>query len=58
MTPNYEDETTTFVACGKDVKEGVVVERSTMLNEASTMAKMLGLDMDGTEGTPWLEIIK
>ena len=54
----HKDETTTFVACGKDIKEGVVVERSTMLNEASTMAKMLGLDMDGTEGTPWLEIIK
>ena len=54
----HKDETTAFVACGKNVKEGVVVERSTMLNEASTMAKMMGLETEGTEGVPWMEIIK
>ena len=40
----FMNETTTFIACGKNVKQGVVVERGTMLNEASTMAAMLGME--------------
>ena len=54
----HRDETTTFLGFGKNIKEGVVLERSSMLNEASTMARILGFNMDGTEGTPWNEIIK
>lgn len=52
------DETTTFLACGKNVKQGVVIERSSMLNEAPTMAAMLGLNMDDTDGVVWTEMIK
>ena len=52
------DETTTFIACGKNVKQGVVIERGSMMNEASTMAAMLGMEMNDTEGTPWDEILK
>lgn len=54
----FRDETTAFIAFGKNVKEGVVIERSSMLNEAVTMAAMLGLEMDGTEGVQWKELIK
>lgn len=54
----FRDETTTFLGFGKNIKEGIVIERSSMLNEASTMARILGFNMDGTEGTPWDEIIK
>lgn len=52
------DETTTFIACGKDVKEGIIIERSTMLNEACTMAKMLGIDMEGTQGEVWSDLLR
>ena len=54
----FQNETTTFIACGKNIKQGVVVERGSMLNEASTMAAMLGMEMNDTEGTPWTEILK
>lgn len=54
----FRDETTVFLAVGKNVKEGVVIERSTMLNEAATMAAMLGMEMSDTDGVPWTELIK
>lgn len=54
----FRDETTVFLAAGKNIQEGVVIERSSMVNEASTMAAMLGMEMDGTDGAPWNEIIK
>ncbi|MDD6467888.1 MAG: alkaline phosphatase family protein [Erysipelotrichaceae bacterium] len=54
----FRDETTAFIACGKHVKEGVVIERGSMLNEAVTMAHLLGIEMDGTEGVPWTEMIQ
>ena len=54
----FRDETTAFLAFGKNVKEGVVIERGSMLNEAATMAAMLGLKMEDTEGIQWQELIK
>ena len=54
----FKDETTTFIACGPAIKEGVVIERSTMLNEAPTMAAMLGLTMGQTDGSIWHELLK
>ena len=54
----FRDETTVFVAAGKNIQQGVVIERSSMLNEASTMAAMLGMEMNDTEGSPWVEMIK
>ena len=53
----FLDETTTFIACGPDVKPGVVIERSSMVNEAPTMAAMLGLEMKNTDGVIIKEII-
>ncbi len=53
----FLDETTTFIACGPNVKPGVVIERSSMINEAPTMAAMLGLEMKNTDGVIIKEII-
>ena len=51
------DETTTFIACGPNIRKNVVVERSLMINEAPTMAKMLGLTMENIDGTIIEEIL-
>ena len=55
---SFRDQTTTFIACGPSVKKGVVIERSSMVNEASTMAKMVGYDFDGTDGSAWNEMLQ
>ena len=54
----FRDQTTTFIACGPTVAKGVVIERSSMVNEASTMAKMVGYDFNGTDGSSWNELLK
>ena len=54
----FRDETTTFIACGPAIKKGYVIERSSMVNEASTMAHMMGMDMPDTDGSPWLDLLK
>jgi len=54
----WRDETTTFLAVGPNVKENVVIERSSMVNEAPTMAAMLGLQMENTDGVVLEEFIK
>lgn len=54
----FRDQTTTFIACGPSVTKGVVIERSSMVNEASTMAKMVGYDFNGTDGSSWNELLK
>ena len=53
----WRDETTCFLASGPDVRENVVIERSSMLNCAPTMAAMLGLKMEDTDGTVIEEFI-
>ena len=44
------DETTTFFACGPSIRKGIVIPRTKMINEAPTMAAMVGLNMDKCEG--------
>ena len=53
----WRDETTTFVAAGPNVAKGVAVERSQMINEAPTMAAMLGLQMKNTDGKVIQELL-
>ena len=55
--PNRE-ELTTFLACGPDVKKGALVERRSMVDEAPTMARMLGFEMPGIDGAVIEEIVK
>ena len=40
------------------IKENVVIERSKMINEAPTMAKMLKLTMENIDGEVIEEIMK
>ena len=54
----WRDETTTFIAVGPNVAENVVIERSSMLNEAPTMAAMLGLQMENIDGHVLEELIR
>lgn len=54
----FKDETTTFIACGPAIKQGVVVERRSMVDEAPTMAKMLGFEMPDIDGVTIEEILK
>ena len=50
-------ETTTFIACGPSVKKGVKLKVRSMVDEAVTMAKMIGFDMPNTDGKLMEEII-
>lgn len=43
-------ETTTFIAAGPSVRRGVVIDKRSMVDEAITMAKMIGFDMLNTDG--------
>ena len=52
------EELTTFMAAGPDVATGVVVQRRSMVDEAPTMAKMLGFTMQGTDGKAIDEILR
>lgn len=52
-----KDETTTFFGMGPNFIKNAYIERSTMLNEAPTMASILGFDMT-CEGTSWKELLK
>lgn len=52
------EEITAFIACGPDIRKGVVVPRRSMVDEAPTMAKMLGFDMPDTDGTVIREILR
>ena len=54
--PN-KDETTTFFACGPNVRKGAVLERCSLVDEAPTMAKMLGFTMQEVDGNPITELV-
>lgn len=50
-------ETTTFIASGPSVKKGVVIDKRSMVDEAITMAKMIGFDMEDTDGRLMEELL-
>ncbi len=51
------DETTTFFACGPSIRKGAVIPRAKQINEAPTMAAMVGLNMDQCEGHVMHELL-
>lgn len=51
-------ENTLFIASGPSVKKGVVIPQADMVDEAVTMAKMIGFDMPNTDGKLLKEILK
>lgn len=52
------EELTTFIAAGPDIKPGVVLERRSMVDEAPTLASLLGFDMPDIDGTPMKEMLR
>ncbi len=52
------EEVTTFFAAGPSVRPTVVSGHRAMVDEAPTMAAMLGLTMDDIDGKPILEILR
>ena len=47
-----------FFGFGKDIKEGVLIERRPTVDEAPTYAKILGVEMPGVDGAPITEMLK
>ena len=54
----HKDQTTTFIASGPSVRPGVVVERASIVDEAPTMAAMLGFSLGDVDGRIISEIIR
>ena len=52
------EEVTTFFAAGPDVRPGTVHGSRSMVDEAPTMAAMLGLTMPDVDGAPIFEILR
>jgi predicted AlkP superfamily pyrophosphatase or phosphodiesterase len=51
-------EVTTFIASGPDIQEGVVMERRPMVDEAPTIARMLGFEMPCVDGLAIEEFLR
>ena len=47
-----------FIASGRGIKSGVLLERMANLDVAPTMAKLMGIEMPGTDGRVLTEILK
>lgn len=56
-SPERED-LTTFIAAGPCIKPGVMVDRRSMVDEAPTMARMLGFEMPDTDGCAINEMLR
>ena len=54
----FRKETTTFLAYGPSVKRGVSLEKALMVDEAPTMARMIGFHMSGTDGRVLTELLE
>lgn len=52
------EEQTLFIASGPAVKKGIVIEKANMVDEAVTMAKMIGFAMPNTDGKLLEDILK
>lgn len=49
-SPFKEDYTTVFMAAGCGIKKGAVIEKMNLIDEAPTMAKLLGLELKNVDG--------
>ncbi len=47
-----------FIACGPDIKKGVVLERGSLMDEAPTFAKLLGFEFPNANGRVLEELLK
>lgn len=54
----WKDETTCFIAAGPAVKKGVCIERAGIVDDAPTMARMLGFELPDVDGKPLAALLK
>lgn len=47
---SLDDYTTIFMALGKGIKSGVVIENMNLVDEGPTMAKLLGFELENIDG--------
>jgi predicted AlkP superfamily pyrophosphatase or phosphodiesterase len=57
-SPYKKDYTTVFMAKGQSINEGAVIESMSLIDEAPTMAKLLGVELPGVDGKVIEELLK
>lgn len=53
----HKEQNTTFIACGPNVRQGVVIDQASIVDMASTMATMLNIKMDDVDGSSLDEML-
>ena len=56
-SPFKEDYTTIFMASGKGIKKGAVIEKMSLIDEGPTMARLMGLGLKEADGRVIYEIL-
>lgn len=56
-SPTKKDYTTFFIAWGKGVKEGVVLNQGKLINHGPTLGKLIGIDLVDVDGSIEEEIL-
>jgi predicted AlkP superfamily pyrophosphatase or phosphodiesterase len=57
-SPYKKDYTTVFMAKGQSINEGAVIESMSLIDEAPTMAKLLGVELPEADGKVIEEFLK
>lgn len=57
-SPFKEDYTTVFMAAGCGIKKGAIIEKMNLIDEAPTMAKLLGIELENVDGRAVEEIFE
>lgn len=55
--PTRRDQQASFLAIGSGIKPGVIVEQAHTVDVGPTVARLLGIPMDGVDGRPLLELL-
>ncbi|HYE10659.1 MAG TPA: ectonucleotide pyrophosphatase/phosphodiesterase [Patescibacteria group bacterium] len=56
-SPFKEEYTTVFMASGKGIKKGAVIEKMNLIDEGPTMARLLGLELKEADGKVLNELL-
>lgn len=56
-SPFKEDYTTVFIASGKGIREGIVIDSMNLIDEGPTMAKLLGFELEAADGSVIEELL-
>ncbi|WP_026884061.1 ectonucleotide pyrophosphatase/phosphodiesterase [Clostridium akagii] len=57
-SPFKKDYTTVFIAVGKGIKKGVVIEKMCLIDEGPTFAKLLGVELKSSDGKILEELLE